>query len=99
MGWPFGERALALALEQLENDLIAFYGALTELRNGLRADVPEKPDALTYTEQIQKTQALPYAGGILDQPYLFMREYKKCLDITLLFERQWQAASQGPKAG
>ena len=75
MEWPGGSR-LAQGLQELEDALGEYYGALNELKLGLVTKVPDKPQALIYVEQIDELGIPLVAGGVLDQPYIFMQEYK-----------------------
>jgi len=47
--------------------------------------VIEKPDALVLYEQIKSTGVLLNAGGLLDQPYVFMLEYAICAEVDMTF--------------
>jgi len=61
--------------------------------------VPDKPKILVYLEQMETFNALPYSGGIMNQPYILIGELKQCSDIRSLFEalmrsQQKQAGSE-----
>jgi hypothetical protein len=60
---------------------------------GLRAIVPEKPYALKLYEQIQELGLPLWSGGLLDQPYIWLQEYKICSEITAVF-KALQAAQE-----
>jgi len=52
----------------------------------LRAEVPDKPTALVYAQQCVQLGLPLIDGAVLDQPYIWMMEYKICLDTEALFE-------------
>lgn len=85
MGRPFGEYELDKLLHELEETLMNYFGTQNEIRLGLNAIVPEKPQALIYLEQREEFGALPFGGGFLDQPYILMMEMKRCADIRSVF--------------
>jgi len=85
LGRPFGEYELEKLLHELEETLMNYFGAQNEIRLGLSAIIPEKPQALIYLEQREEFRALPFGGGFLDQPYILMMEMKRCADIRNIF--------------
>lgn len=87
-----GGRKLAQSLQALREALGNYYGALNQLRMGLKVSVPEKPKALIRYEQCQELGTTFVGGGIVDQPYLWMQEYKIVSDMVDLQESQREAA-------
>jgi hypothetical protein len=65
-------------LFELVDTLREFYGQSNELRLNIKIkpeDIVEKPEALERYEQARDL-GLPYvAGGLLDQPYLWVQEH------------------------
>lgn len=47
----------------------------------------EQPAILMYVQQMQQTGCLLWKGGLADQPYIFMIEYKMAYDRKMLHER------------
>jgi hypothetical protein len=47
----------------------------------------EKPDVLLDYERTKRYNTLPYAGGLLAQPHMWLLEQDLVPDIILLFER------------
>jgi hypothetical protein len=45
---------------------------------------------------MQSTGRLLVEGGLLDQPYIFMREYKVCSDLITLFDALRKINQQSP---
>ena len=74
-------------MQELELELGNYYGGLNELKLGLIPEQrPVKPEALIYTEQMDTLGIPLVAGGVLDQPYIFMQEYKVCKNFMLMQE-------------
>jgi hypothetical protein len=95
---PFGNvNPLEELLQALEEELTNYLGMQNELRMKLVPEVIyEKPPELIYYEQQQLTGLPLWAGGLMDQPHLWMLFWKKTHDIVSLFEvlREQQDASQ-----
>lgn len=70
----------------MRKDLEGYFGALNEIRYGLQTVVPEKPQTLVFFEQIEEFRTLPKSGGLLDQPYILMRELKIVAEVRNVFE-------------
>lgn len=98
MGWPFGELKLSDALDELRQSIGEYFGALNELRFGLQVAVPPKPSSLIFFEQMEEFNTLPYAGGLLNQPYILMRELKIVAEMKQVFQATL-AAQQKPQGG
>ncbi len=74
-------------LNELKDSLTNYLGSINEIKAGLVIALPQKPEALILTEQIAKLGLPLEAGGVLDQPHIWLYEYKTVLDITQLFEQ------------
>lgn len=61
------------------------------------AEPIEKPDALVLTQQMLSTGKLLLEGGLLDQPHIFMREYKICVDLMEVYAALARANKQTSK--
>jgi hypothetical protein len=80
------KKSLVEGLELLRSTLYEFYGTLNEIAKGLKpAVIVEKPEALVLYEQIKSTGVLLCAGGLLEQPYIFMMEYAVCSEVDTVF--------------
>lgn len=68
-----------------------FYGQSNEIRLNIKIkpeDIIEKPEALERYEQA-KELGLPYvAGGLLDQPYIWIQEH----GVIQQFLKEWKVA-------
>jgi hypothetical protein len=68
--------------------LLDYYGQGNEIRANIKInpeDVIEKPEALVRYEQ-SKDLGIPYvAGGVLDQPYIWMQEH----GVIQQFLKEW----------
>lgn len=75
-------------LELLAEALDEYYGLLNQVRTGLKLEEPlVKPEGLLLAEKIE-TLGLPLlAGGLLDQPHLWLLEY----GVILQKRKQWDA--------
>jgi hypothetical protein len=72
---------------------------LNEIAAGLKPEtVYEKPEVLIYRDQMDRFGALPYDGGIMDQPYIFMLELGVAEQVSAMFNAI-NAANQAAKGG
>ena len=71
-----GGRLLAYFLHELQEAIGEYYGQLNEIRLGLTDEIPQKPEAMILYEQIQELGIPLVEGGVLDQPFIFMQEYR-----------------------
>lgn len=86
MGWQ-RKKILKEGLDKLRTTLYDFYGYLNEITEGVKpTDSVEKPEALVLYEQIKSTGLFLNAGGLLEQPYIFMMEYAICSEVTSVFD-------------
>ena len=70
----------------MRSTLYEYFGTLNEIAKGLKPTVVvEKPEALVLYEQIKSTGVLLCAGGLLEQPYIFMMEYAVCSEVDTVF--------------
>lgn len=99
MGWPFGELALSKELDELRDNIQEYFGALNEIRFGLQVAVPQKPPTLIFFEQMDEFNRLPMAGGLLDQPYILMRELKIVAEVRSVFLASLKAQQSQPQGG
>lgn len=59
----------------------------------------ERPDILIYLDQMEHTHALLWNGGLADQPYIFMIEYKRAYDRKMQYERSVLEIMKDKKQG
>jgi hypothetical protein len=93
MGRTGGGSIVARGLEALEEALTNYFGVLTEIRMGINAKPPEKPEALILWNQCQAMGLPLVSGGTMNQPHLWMQEVAVITDVVTLFaelERQGQ---------
>jgi hypothetical protein len=70
-----GGRFVAGKLTELEEALIDYFGAQNMLTEGMVVDpMPEKPEALTKYEQCRDLGVPLVAGGLQDQPHIWLLE-------------------------
>lgn len=84
---PYGGVVLKERLDKLETALQNYYGALNEIRMGLKPKSPPvKPKSLVEYERC-KDLGLPLVeGGVLDQPYIWLQEIAIIIEQKQLFE-------------
>ncbi|MCX6064853.1 MAG: hypothetical protein NT121_03750 [Chloroflexi bacterium] len=58
----------------MAGELEEYYGALAELKAGLNVPIPEQPEILQYVEMCEENNIPLIAGGLLDQPHIFLIE-------------------------
>jgi len=86
MGWAFGGRIVGGKLEELRAELLDYYGTLTEISEGINQPVPEPPEVMVLWRQC-KALGLPLAaGGVLDQPHIWLLEMGVLLSVETLME-------------
>ncbi len=96
---PFGVKLLNDALKVADEYLEEYFGALIEIAMGVPRNVPEQPTILMYIQQMEQTHALLWIGGLADQPYIFMIEYKRAYDRKMLHERSIYEIMKDRKQG
>ena len=88
---------LSERLKQLEAALGEYFGAINEIRMGLRTKMPKRPDALVQYERCQALGLPLVDGGIIDQPYIWLQELAVIIEQETLFklleERQREMSS------
>lgn len=82
-----GGIALGETLQELEDALVEYYGTLNEIRSGLRTQPAEKPYELILYEQMQEMHVPLVAGGLLDQPHIWLQQYAVVRNVKALFEK------------
>jgi hypothetical protein len=87
LGWPFGEEIVSKSLKQLQGEVDTYFGAINQRLAGLTVQLPEKPEALVLTEMVQETGLPLVPGGLLDQPYIWLKEYRVCVTSKNVFDR------------
>lgn len=102
----YGQRGLATrggiilggALKELEDALVEYYGTLNEVKHGLNAQPNEKPHELILYEQMQEMHVPLVAGGLMDQPHIWLQQYAVVRNVKALFDnlaQQTPGSSQG----
>jgi hypothetical protein len=85
VGRPFGKITLALGLEELAQAVEDFEGALNQQAMKLPVEIPEKPEAMILDEQIRSSGLPLMSGGIMDQPYITMKEIQTVRNVRELY--------------
>lgn len=84
MGSPGVE--LSERLKELESSLREYYGALNEMKMGIRDKMPPRPKALVIYEQCQELGLPLVSGGVVEQPYIWLQEVATIVEQRTLFE-------------
>jgi hypothetical protein len=80
-----GVRIVNAGLTLLRDTLQEYAGQINEIRAGLKPDEKiDKPEALILYEQCKELGIPLVKGSLLDQPHIWMLEYKICDDETKL---------------
>jgi hypothetical protein len=77
---------LSERLKELESSLREYYGALNEMKMGIRNKMPPKPRALKVYEQCQELGLPLVGGGVIEQPYIWLQEIATIIEQKTLFE-------------
>ena len=83
---PYGGVALSKKLEKLEAALRDYYGALNEIKMGIRNKIPPRPKSLVEYERCQDLGLPLVEGGVMDQPYIWLQEIAVITEQKQLFE-------------
>jgi hypothetical protein len=75
-----GYELITTHLGKLKKEIESYYNATNLVAlsppNAQVGTIPEKPDILICVEQIRSTGHLLMAGGLLNQPHIFMYEFE-----------------------
>lgn len=75
-------------LRELENDLIEYYSVNNEIKAGLNTQPAEKPYELILYEQVNDMHIPLVAGGLMDQPHIWIEQYAIVRNIKAIFDAQ-----------
>lgn len=81
---------LVALLENTREEIFEYYGLLNELKMGATSKAPKIPAALA-TYQLVKEFGIPLvAGGVMDQPYIWLLQYEIAKQVSDLIAIQEQ---------
>jgi len=82
-----GGRLIALKLGQLCEALEEYYGLLNERKMGMnmKGRSIEKPEALIKLEMCEKMKLPLVAGGLMDQPHIWLLEVGQVMETRMIF--------------
>ena len=60
--------------DEMARELEDYFGTLAELKAGLITKVPETPEILYLLEMCEQNRVPLMAGGLMDQPHIFLIE-------------------------
>lgn len=86
MGNPFTRKKVIDNLEELKEAILNYYGAINENKAGLNTPLPDRPEAM-YLYDKCKSMGIPLvAGGLRDQPHIFLLEWNIVEQTSLLMQ-------------
>lgn len=94
MEWRIGGRFVRDTLKTLRTELEDHLGSINELKNGLRKDVLPKPETLRRYELVKSTGLPLIAGGLLDQPHIWIMQWEVIEAVLEIFKAQEEMARQ-----
>ena len=71
----------------MARELEEYYGTIAELKAGLNVPIPETPEIIQYLEMCERNNIALVAGGLLDQPHIFLIEANIARDQRNLFQQ------------
>lgn len=98
MDWHGGS-AVADKLKELREYLYNYFGTLNEvsmLGYGT-SEIPAKPEVLIRDEQCQALGLPLVAGGVIDQPYIWMQELAVLREVQAVFRAMEAKNQQQPE--
>jgi hypothetical protein len=80
-----GGRKLIEILEKQKEEIEDYYGAINEIKAGVRSTAPDKPDLLAAVDLVKRSGLPLVAGGVLDQPHIWLVQLDMAQGIAELF--------------
>ena len=77
---------LSEILTELEAALREYYGAINELKAGLKVKMPPKPKPLIEYERCQALGLPLTEGSVMNQPYIWLQQIAVIIDQEMLFK-------------
>jgi hypothetical protein len=94
MEWRPGGRIVQERLEKIKEELQEYYGLLNELQMGVTTKPPQKPNCLEVYDLYESIGLPLVAGGLLDQPHIWLMEYQTTKNQKELLEMILSAAKK-----
>ncbi len=83
---PGGGSLLSGELDALREELEDYLGVKNEIQAGLKAKLPSKPDELIRYEMCKEMGIPLVAGGVMDQPHIWLLQYGLIKNTIALFD-------------
>ena len=71
----------------MARELEEYFGMLAELRAGLNVPIPAQPEILQYLEMCETNHVPLVAGGLMDQPHIYLIEANIARTRREMFQR------------
>ena len=82
-----GDQLVRIELDKLRNEIRNYLGTLNEILMGLKPDtVVEKPEALALYDKCKMVGLPLVAGGLMDQPHIWLKEFEVCEQEVARFQ-------------
>lgn len=88
-----GGRVLEDILRRQEAEIENYLGSINEFQAGVRAQPLPKPDLLAAIDLVKSTGLPLVAGGVLDQPHIWLLQLERVSVITQTWDAINAAAS------
>ena len=90
-----GDELVEIELDKLRNEIRNYLGVLNEMLMGLKPDATiEKPEALVLYDKCKSMNLPLMAGGLMDQPHVWLLEFGVCEQETARFQAAQQKQSE-----
>jgi len=73
-------------LEETRTELREYFGAMNEIKAGIRSSMPYKPNRLRVYEAVKSSGLSLLAGGLMDQPYIWIAIFEAISQEVALYE-------------
>jgi hypothetical protein len=80
-----GGSGLKEILEKQKLEIEDYYGSINEIKMGVISKMPKKPELLATVDLIKETGLPLVAGGLMDQPHIWLLQLEMVHDVQDLF--------------
>lgn len=81
-----GEKVAGRLLEELENELVEYFGQCNEVKAKIRGIPPQKPDTLSVFDMCEHQRLPLVEGGLMDQPHFWLLQCEKIIQTKKKFQ-------------
>jgi len=84
-------------LEETRSELREYFGAMNEVKAGIRSKIPYKPNRLRVYEATKDSGLPLLAGGLMDQPYIWIAIFEAISQEVVLYDTLESASNANRK--